>query len=89
MSNVSSSGATGTFLGPVNDTMGHQAGDKLLCAVSERLRQAIRNSDTLARMGGDEFIVLIENLDEDAAISTTAAKLVAAFAAPSPAWRPK
>jgi diguanylate cyclase (GGDEF)-like protein/PAS domain S-box-containing protein len=42
----------------VNDTMGHPAGDKLLQAVSERLRKLVRETDTIARMGGDEFAIL-------------------------------
>ena len=42
----------------VNDTLGHPAGDKLLKAVTERLRTLVRETDTIARMGGDEFAIL-------------------------------
>ena len=44
----------------VNDTLGHEAGDRLLVAVSARLTSALRDADTIGRMGGDEFVVLID-----------------------------
>ena len=46
----------------VNDSWGHEAGDQVLCEVSRRLHQGLREADTLARMGGDEFLVILEKV---------------------------
>jgi diguanylate cyclase (GGDEF)-like protein/PAS domain S-box-containing protein len=47
---------------PVNDTHGHAVGDELLMIVSDRMQEALRNGDTLARIGGDEFVAVLANL---------------------------
>jgi diguanylate cyclase (GGDEF)-like protein/PAS domain S-box-containing protein len=49
----------------VNDTFGHDVGDRLLISVSERLAEMMRDSDTVARLGGDEFVVLGEDIETD------------------------
>ena len=66
----------------VNDAYGHETGDALLVAVGQRLRACVRESDTVARMGGDEFTLLLRNLPEVANASRVAEKTLAALAEP-------
>jgi diguanylate cyclase (GGDEF)-like protein len=63
----------------VNDELGHDVGDELLRTVAQRFRGRIRHSDTLARMGGDEFIAIIDDCAGDAAASAVANSLIASL----------
>jgi diguanylate cyclase (GGDEF)-like protein len=49
---------------PVNDTFGHDAGDRVLVTIADRLRSSVRAGDTVARLGGDEFAILIDGMDD-------------------------
>ncbi len=51
---------------PINDELGHEAGDVALCEVAGRLREVVRREDTLARVGGDEFVILLSDLNDNA-----------------------
>lgn len=67
----------------VNDRFGHHVGDRLLVQVAERLQSAVRSVDTVARMGGDEFVVLLLDLGNASEAETVGAKLVANVAVPA------
>lgn len=66
----------------VNDTLGHDAGDRLLELVAHRLEQCVRASDTVARFGGDEFVMLLENIDATQSATAVAAKIGEALKQP-------
>ncbi|MCC7225055.1 MAG: EAL domain-containing protein [Burkholderiaceae bacterium] len=61
----------------LNDTQGHDVGDRLLVAVSQRLAASLRQEDTVARMGGDEYVVMMEGLGQSERSAATQAEVVA------------
>lgn len=67
---------------PINDTLGHECGDQLLQEIARRLRDCVRASDTVARMGGDEFVTLLPQAPTEAEISVVAEKILDATARP-------
>jgi len=67
---------------PVNDNHGHEVGDRLLQQVASRLRHSLRESDTVARVGGDEFIALLRNTSDPPDALAVAAKLAEALVEP-------
>lgn len=66
----------------VNDSLGHSAGDQLLCLVADRLVGAVRESDTVSRQGGDEFLILLGDVDNEEAATVAATKIMAQLCAP-------
>jgi diguanylate cyclase (GGDEF)-like protein/PAS domain S-box-containing protein len=66
----------------INDTHGHEVGDRLLVAVARRLRELIRPGATIARLGGDEFAILLEGLADEAGALAVAQRIVKAFDEP-------
>jgi diguanylate cyclase (GGDEF)-like protein/PAS domain S-box-containing protein len=66
----------------VNDSLGHQVGDELLAAVAPRLKRAVRTSDTVARFGGDEFGILLEDISAEHDAIEMAERIAATFTRP-------
>jgi diguanylate cyclase (GGDEF)-like protein len=60
---------------PVNDTLGHALGDRLLQSVADRLRKCMRRADTVSRFGGDEFLVLLPDVPPTQDVAVCAAKV--------------
>lgn len=67
---------------PVNDRFGHEAGDRLLQAVAQRLREGVRRTDFVARLGGDEFVIVAHDVPDEAAAHSLGRQMMAAFDAP-------
>lgn len=63
----------------INDTLGHDAGDELLKLVSERVKTCVRKQDTIGRLGGDEFTVLLPEITDEQGAVTVANKIIAAL----------
>src|SRR6267378_5204157 len=61
----------------INDSLGHSVGDKLLQSVAERLSACVRESDTVSRQGGDEFVILLPEVTHSADAAISAAKIIA------------
>lgn len=66
----------------VNDVFGHKAGDHLLVATAERIKSSVRESDAIARIGGDEFIVLLHGINDNDDIKATAQKIMESLKQP-------
>src|SRR6266581_6649192 len=66
----------------INDTLGHDAGDKLLQEMGARLTQTVRASDVVARLGGDEFVVLVQEVKEAKQVEAVARKVLSALVKP-------
>ncbi|WP_051252743.1 sensor domain-containing protein [Ferrimonas kyonanensis] len=66
----------------INDSAGHLVGDEVLCEVAKRLKQQVRQVDTVARIGGDEFVVLLSGISDSQAATAVVSKLMALFERP-------
>lgn len=73
----------------INDTLGHAAGDSVLCLVTRRLESVIRDSDTVSRHGGDEFLVLLAEVSHPTDAALIATKMLSAIAEPVPEPLPR
>lgn len=67
---------------PINDELGHDVGDLVLCEVGLRLQASVRRGDTVARVGGDEFVVLLQKVDSTAVITQVIATILNALSEP-------
>lgn len=69
---------------PVNDNLGHQAGDELLVAIAQRLQRTVREHDTVARLGGDEFAIVQTGIQAPADAAVLAQRVLREFGTPFP-----
>jgi diguanylate cyclase (GGDEF)-like protein/PAS domain S-box-containing protein len=66
----------------INDTLGHETGDKMLMQTGDRLKNCIREQDTIARIGGDEFVIMLANMHEASEAAVVAQKILASLSSP-------
>jgi diguanylate cyclase (GGDEF)-like protein/PAS domain S-box-containing protein len=66
----------------INDTLGHTVGDELLCEAAARLGTCIRDCDTLARMGGDEFVIILPQIEDNITVRRVAERVLDVFSKP-------
>lgn len=66
----------------INDTLGHEAGDKLLSKMAKRLKKTLRSSDVIGRLGGDEFVILVPELEDSRQAAAIARKVLSAAVKP-------
>ena len=66
----------------INESLGHSAGDAVLIAAADRLRRCVREADTISRLGGDEFLLILTDLRASDAVATAAAKILQALSEP-------
>ena len=66
----------------INDTLGHEMGDKVLTEVAKRIRYWVRASDTVARLGGDEFVIILEDIQDPTYVGAVAQKILGVLSQP-------
>jgi diguanylate cyclase (GGDEF)-like protein/PAS domain S-box-containing protein len=66
----------------INDSLGHEVGDKLLQSVAERLKACVRRTDTVSRLGGDEFVVLLSQVEQEEDAGVSARKILRSLGVP-------
>ncbi len=67
---------------PINDTLGHDVGDNVLLGVAKRLRNLVRGNDVVGRVGGDEFVIILDEINESSLAFITAERVIQSFKKP-------